>query len=247
MSTYSYFTQFNLLDEILTPPMYRQPNFLSWLNSLSAPLQTLQNEIYSNGYVNGSVAPTYSATQSYFPNDQVIYLNRQVWQNLATCSGIAPTITATNSWYLYNNDYIGAEERVRYNSQVLWFEYALNRFFQTGVTPISNPPGFSGGILIVGLTSSLNKNTFLMGNTSQYSSTMRNSGQLQQDAYLGNYPFSTALNFNGFTILVPIGYANTYLGNTQSVPLISSASNTIIRAFADDYVLAGQQYNVATY
>lgn len=247
MSTYSYFTQFNLLDQELTPPMYRQPNFISWLNALSSPLQFLQDEIFSNSYVNGSLAATYSNTTTYTPGDQVLYLNRQVWINLATASGIPPTINATQSWYLYNQDYIGAEERVRYNSQVLLFEYALNRFFQTGVTPIVEPFN-PGGIYIQGLSASLNRNPFLMGQTSLYSSTMRNSGTGNQNAYLGNAPFSGNLNFNGFTIFVPIAIANSLsTASITIVPIISSASNVIIRSFSDDYVLAGQQYNVATY
>ncbi len=123
---------------------------------------------------------------------------------------------------IVTNEFIGASERIKYSSQKLLFEYALNKsLFTTGIYIENN---FIASDVV-----------FLMGNSGEVSSLMPNSS-VNQIHYLGNTP-NYVTDTNDFTIYVPtIWYASLGTYNEQ-----------LIRNIADKYVLAGITYNVTAY
>ena len=230
-----YTVVFSQIDEQLTPPMLRNPIYVSWINALHTPVQYLHNEIFQNGYLDGATASNYSNSATYTPTNLVVYTDRAVWINAATCSGITPSIANPTYWTQYNDNYIGANERLKYNSQKILFQYALNRWFQCS------------GIWIHNNIVSPNPTPFVMGQTSQYSSYMGNSSTLTK-YYMGNSPFFPNPTTNDFTINVPITVANALTNETPDVaPNISAKRQAIIKSFADQYVIAGILYNIVTF
>jgi hypothetical protein len=205
----------------LTPPALRQPLQLAWGKVLVKPVQYLRDLVLDD-YANGSPYAKYDNTSSYTVDNRVIYIDRAVYQ---CYSATTPGINPFNSghWTKINDCFIGARERVLYNSQKKLFEYTLNKWFQCS------------GIYIETLAATTP--VFLMGNTGPNSSVMTNSG-----AYATNYMLNS---YNGnvqsdYMIWVPLS-AYTPLGSTNT-----ERENTI-RSFADRYNLAGMIYSVSGY
>lgn len=250
MSAPIFSVSFDYQNQQLLPPPLRQPIEQSWLYSITYPLQRLHDLIFTNGYVDGSLYATYSSTTTYVPGnpstldigDRVVYINRGVYECIATCSNITPL--NTNNWELINKNYIGSDERVRYNSQRILFEYALNRWFQTNASgnwSSTNP--FYGWIYIQ--NNNVSSPSFIMGNTGPYSSAMNNR---TSSGFMMTSPFNPYPNTNCFTIWVPIATANQIdPGNTYSVPTPSPNTDNIVRSFADTIRLSGMLYNIQTY
>ncbi len=245
-----YIIQYNLQDELLVPPQLRKVKHIAYLNSISGPLQWMHDITWVASYADGFGYAAYLTSSTYLPGDgkipgdRVIYIDRGVYECIATASNVAPMKVGSTNWILIADNYIGARERVAYNSQKVLFEYALNRWFQTGVLTIP----YSGGIYISNNPSKAN--SFIMGLATQnLSSYMTNTTLTQpQSGYLSHQPYNPPPNPNNFTINVPISVANIIdPGNTYSVPTPSPNTNSIIRAFADTLKLSGMLYDIKTY
>lgn len=248
--TQSYIISYSLQDELLLPPQLRKPKMVSYLNSISYPLQWLHDITWVDSFSDGFTYPLYSTSSTYYPGlgntigDRVIYKDRGVYECIATCSNIDPIKLGSNYWELISDNYIGARERVLYNSQKVLFEYALNKWFQTGVLTIP----YSGGIYII--NNEIPSTSFLMGLSGEYSTPMTDTTVTQiQWGYLAHSPYNPMPSTDNFTIFVPIAVAQQIdpAGNTYSIPDISPNANTIIRSFADTIKLAGMIYNIKTY
>ena len=211
-----------------TPQVLRQPIQLAWGNVLLKPLQYLHELIFED-YVNGSQYGTFDITSAYTLSNRVIYIDRGAYECISgTTAGIVPF--NSNFWRKINDNYIGAKERVLYNSQKIIYEYALNRWFQTGV----NNPYPGNGIYIETLVT--DSTTFLLGSDGPNSSDLV-SNSIYAESYLGNGLIN---NIYDYTIWVPNAVYNA-LG-----PNITFRENTI-RSVADNYNLAGMQYTVSGY
>jgi hypothetical protein len=217
-----YIIQFSLLWEKLFPPHLRKTLHLVWGAVLVAPLQSLRDLIF-NDYANGSYASKYDNATAYVVGDKV-YLNRVLYKCIDATTGNAPT--NTTYWEVLLDNRIGVRERIKYNSRKVLFEYALNRWFEIG---LSYPQIYITNNNIYGTA-------FLLGATGEYSSSMANSSYYQQ-YYLGNtYDY----NSYAFTIYVPIAVFNALASNNTD-------RENIIRGFANRYVISGMNYNVITY
>lgn len=207
-------------------PMLREPNEIAWLESLAAPLS--ENNVLFNDYISGSTYPKYSNSSAYTSGDTVVYINRGVYENITGSTGVLPT--DTNTWFLVNDNYIGATERSRYNAQKYLYEFYLNRWFQlTGITYQSAYGAAYNNIYIH--TNTATTQQFLMGETGPYSDVMSQSSF-----------FSYA--FMGATYIMPT--LNDY---TIWVPFYMSGTATMIevRAAADFVNLAGMIYDIQYY
>lgn len=220
-----YFIYFAYVWEKLYPPHLRLSLHLAWGFVLTKPLQWLRDltfEIYTEG------APYlyWDFSTAYLTGDRVYYNDRGVYEALQNSTGTFPDVAPT-FWRKILDNHIGVRERMRYNSQKLLFEFALNRWFDIDVS--ANPP-------IYITNNAISTSPFLMGQSGQTSSTMaRNS--INSLSYMGNTP---SYNSDAFTIYVPILVFNTLASNNTD-------RENIIRNFADRYKIAGIQYNVVTY
>lgn len=217
-----YLLDFDLLYSMLYPPLLRLEKHMSWGKVLTKPLQYLHDLIFQD-YANGSFYYFYDNSISYVVGDRTIFTDRSVYECIQNTTGNDPTNIVY--WVLVNDIYIGVRERIRYNSQKILFEFALNRWFMCAGIYISNLPITIGGLL--------------MGATSEYSSTLSSdSSPLANPTYLTN-AYIVPSTFD-YTIYVPLAIFN-------SLSTTSIDSENIIRSFADRYNLAGMTYNVVAY
>ena len=218
MAIYDYNS--NTVAEQLTPPTLRGSKFLAWLYVLVKPIQDLHDLIFSD-YKTGNVYTDYNNLTTYNFGERVRWTDKAIYECIATTSlGNLPS--DATKWVKVNDVFIGTDERVKYSSQKLLYEQALNTFFITTGIYIQN------NFVSVG-------NVFVMDSTSEESSYMANSNDSQPDFMDYTATYSSAIY--DFTIYVPVLFY-TSLGIN---------ANTIISTYANKYKLAGMQFNVITY
>jgi hypothetical protein len=219
---------FDTILDRMTPPKLRQTRFIAWLTVLFAPLKLKYDDIF-NKYKTGDTSTAWSNVTAYVVGDRVRY-GIGIYEALTANTGIVP-ISDSQTWYKVNDDFVGTDERIMYNSQRIVFEYLLNRYFN--VTPTTAP-------LIYITTNNIDTNGFYLGD-----SAINENGELA----FGTYGFSNAndylgtsysLNQYAFTINVPIALY-TPLGATNT------DRDNVIRNIADKYVIAGVLYDITTY
>jgi hypothetical protein len=135
MSLFS-FNPFRSSEE-LTPTQLREAKMMAWLRTLLRPMKYM-TDLFLDDYCKGSNAPAYNSGTAYVKYDRVRFTNQGVYElKVATSTGVAPeanSLSKTN-WNKVLNNFIGADERVRYNCQLIVFEYALNRWFNITAAP----------------------------------------------------------------------------------------------------------------
>lgn len=233
MSIYSYDNK--IVAEQIAPPTLRQPKFLAWLYVITKPVQSLWDFAF-NGYKDGSTFDyDLDDTFLFFPigfvftKGDVIKYSKGIYVCIQTFS-FTGVVDLTKFNKLQDN-FLGVEERIKYNSQKILFEYAMNKWFSVPNSYIPDPIFITNNFI-------QSETIFLMGGSSETSSVMPNNSVYSVD-YMGNVPAYIAATFD-FTINVPLDLFNT-LGTTTT-----NKENTI-RQFADKYNLAGTTYNVITY
>lgn len=215
------------VSEQLTPPKLRKDKQLSWLKVLLSPLDRLFNIDFKD-YTLGAVYDAFDISTPYVISDRVIWTDKRIYECIAPSLGFLPS--DTTYWLLIQDNFIGVDERIKYNSQKLLFEYALNRFFLVDVLPADQ-------IFITNnfVTAS---NNFVMDNQSTSSSNMPLDSAYQED-FMDDVPTYNS-DIYDYTINVPVAVFNALGSNTAN-------RENAIRNFADLYNLSGMQYNVVTY
>ena len=218
-----YDIDFNLQSDNLDNPLRRKPKFAAWLHSLMKPLQWIHDLFYVE-YINGAYGlyAYFILPNAYNVGDRVVYADRGVYECILGTAGNYPTDTIY--WIKILDNFVGLNERMKYTSQIITFEYLLNRwFFNYGIATqiyVQNNP--------------IIQNVFVMGQTGLYSSAMA-VNSIYSTSYMNTAPsFPT---FYNFTIYVPSSLW-VHLGST------TSQREKAIRAYADKFVLAGLNYNV---
>lgn len=211
----------------LVAPVKRLPKYLAWLKSLATPIQQAWQFLFVD-YKVGATYADFDVMATYAIGNCVIWTDKSVYTaSYVNALGLAETFNGvypnnTVFWTKINDNFIGIDERIKYNSQKLLFEYALNRFFRiTGIYITNN---------FVTPT-----NVFVMGDSSASSSYMGDNS-IYQSNYMNDVPVYNP-DIYDYTIFFPIAYY-TALG---------ADADLIIKSFADIYNLAGMQYNVLTY
>jgi hypothetical protein len=222
-------------DNELTPPKYRLSKFLSWLNCLNYPLQWLRDNWFGE-YKQGSTANKFIDNNFYTTNDKVIWIDSSVYifilpyPEFVTIGLNAPTGDPDSAitWQKIQDVFIGVDERVRYSSQIIVLEFALNRFYQV--------PSIDPQIYIQNNT--VANNVFVMGNSGATSSNMVNDSVFAETTMFNSPTFPAYLG--NFTVYVPSALFATLGTTTQN-------RENNIRQFVDKYRLAGIKYNVLTF
>lgn len=224
MSIYQIDTSY--VSEQLTPPKLRGVKILAWLKVLLKPISILF-DINFLEYKIGSTESDYNNATTYSFGSRVRYIDKSIYELIVSSSvGVNPS--STTNWIKINDIFIGCDERIKYNSQKLLFEYALNKFF---LVPI-----VGNQIYIQNQTTFVTP--FVMGNLGSLSSSMP-INSVNQINFLGNSYTYTSSAYD-YAIYVPTAIF-TGLGTS-----VINRENAI-RNFADNYNLAGLKYEVITY
>jgi hypothetical protein len=221
-----YDINFNQKAIELAPPDKRRPIFVKWVQSLLSQNTILHKKIFID-YKTGASYPNYNPALTYAQGVLVIY-GETVYESLENSNAAVPT--DPTKWKVYQDSFIGTNERITYNHVKLSLEYALNRRFQT---TFNQPPTLSD-IYIV--TNAKPFGPFIVGadepiSSSSYSTT-------SSDFVINAYSFGTL--FYNFTVYVPLAVYN-------GVSATPSARENIFRTFIDQYNTIGINYNIQTY
>lgn len=213
----------------LTPPKKRLPKMLAWIRSLIAPFQYLRDRLYGD-YRKGSIDPIYSAIGVYDRGDRVIFEgDKAVWEcmgNTVTSGAGGPPSDPTN-WRLVQDIFIGTNERVKYTSQFITLEYALNHYY---MIPTSDPQIYLEN-------NDQGDQYFTVGQTNT-GTPVSNSFSFATGA-VGNVPVIAPAPPN-FTVNVPNAVLAT-LGAT-----LTDQKNNVTQ-FVNQYKLAGMTFDVVGY
>lgn len=194
------------------------------------------------GYMNGESFSAYNPVTPYAAGNCVQY-NFKTWESLIDGNvGNTPDISPS-AWILRNSYFIGATERTKYNGRYITLTYALNRYFQTTFRqppyPAPYDNGLGGGtfsdIYITNVAPAFN--SFVVSTDDTPSSHVGTTGST---GLVSTVEIYTAASSYEFDINIPIAVFNA-LGADDPI------RESIVRNFADRYVVSSTQYNVVTY
>ena len=228
----------NYVQEKLTPPLLRAPIRLDWLKTLTYPIQKKYDDIYGvQSFVRSFSLAKWSAVTAYVVGNRVRY-GISIYECLIANTGVDPTSDSV-TWFKICEDFVGIDERIKFSSQHMVFQYVLNRYLNITYATIPQ---------IYTVKNSIDTNGFYMGvdGDGSYGEMGVGTGALtNQDDFMGT---SYSLNQYAFTIYVPIALANSFTSETPDVvPNIAPNRERMVRNVADKYKLAGMTYNVVTY
>lgn len=225
---YSY--NVNYVQEKLTPPLLRKPIRIDWLKTLTRPIQLKYDDIFgTQSFVNSFNYAKWSSVTAYTVGNRVRF-GISIYEALVANTNIDPP-SDSDTWLLIEKDFVGIDERSKFTSQHMVFQYVLNRYLNTTVSTIPQ---------IYVTRNVIDTNGFYMGadGDGTYGELATNTGTITtQDDFLGT---SYSLNQYAMTIYVPTALFTT---------LGSNAANReqTVRNVADKYVLAGILYDVQQY
>jgi len=231
MAIYDYNS--NTVAEQLTPSKLRQSKFLAWLYVICSPIQNLWSLIF-NGYKDGSNYNDFNILTTYNFGDRVIYTDKSIYEATYTdTNGIAQSFNGVECinpdyWTLVNENFIGASERIKYTSQFILLEYALNKWYRI---PTTDPQIYIEKNDVISAQ-------FVMGESSDTSSSMPNDSvnQIQYMVLDAVYP---DVSYD-FIVWVPDAVFTTLGTNTAN-------RENNVKNFVDKYKLSGIKYKVDTY
>lgn len=193
--------------------------------------------IYSCTVISTGNLPTdisFFAIKAFELGDVIKYADKGVYYSIGDNSGGVAPVDATY-WEKLQNNFIGLDERIQITSQVIKYEYILNKWFGTSY----NYPTSTNDVFITNNVT--NVNSFIYGVDANDSSAHYLTDATQIDVI--NIGF-TATDYD-FNINIPTA---TYDGLSPNEPTgITATKTAIVRSFADEYNIAGITYNVVIY
>lgn len=225
MSIYSI--TYSTVSNLLNVPNKRNAKFIAVFASILKPLQWLNN-LFANDYIDGYQYPDYNAFAVYNIGDRITFTDNRNYEFVKIpdfyVGGISPSDVG-DYWLLIQDNFIGANDRVKFNSQIIMLEKELNIWYKN--------PLPANQIYIV---NNVNPANFVLGGSGATSSKMSLLSQ-SSTVFLAN-----VTNFvnSDFTVMVP-----TALYTTLGTTAVNRENN--IRSFVNKYKLAGINYDVQTY
>lgn len=219
-----YDIDFDRQAQELLPPDKRMMIFVNFIQAIIKPLKWL-HELLFVSYRTGSTADPY-APGTYNKYDQVIYRGK-VFESLV--NGNTSTPDDTTVWMLVQNNFLGADERVLYNGQVLVLEYALNQWYGT---QFRQPPNQSDIYLTM---IPKDASVFIIGGDETNSSVSYNFGS--REFIVNDYDFDPY-----YSMIVNIPYSIW-----EALDNLEANRDRFVRAFVDQYVVAGIIYTINPY
>lgn len=125
------------MGENLTPPQLRREKMTAWIRVLLRPIKW-SVDLFNEDYLKGANYPNYDNSTNYVVYDRVIWEDGSVYElRVPTSNGIAPTgsnLSSTN-WLKIQENFIGLNDRIKFNGQVIVFEEAINKHFRVTSAP----------------------------------------------------------------------------------------------------------------
>lgn len=210
----------------LLPPDKRYPGQSAWVKCFLFALQYLR-DLALGMWRLGSTDLPYDAAFTYAKGARTIF-KYAVYESLVDLN-IGNDPLDTNFWVKVMDNFIGTEERVKYNGHALILTYALNKYFGT---TFRQPNSVSDIYLVRNMKPAA---PFIVGATESESSVAyaNNSSEVVINAY-------AFTGYTNMTIFVPLAVYN-------ALDTDPANREQIVRNFADKYVIAGITYDVQTY
>jgi hypothetical protein len=209
----------------MLPPDKRGSKMWAWVTAMLSPIQWVR-DLWFGDYRTGSQAQEYLTTTTYQKYQRAIY-RFAVYESLIDDNNFIPSNPM--AWQLVQKNFIGLYERILYTGQTLVLTYALNKRF---MTDFRQPPAVSD-IYIQDIPKPLSP--FIVGGSEANSSVVY--ANTSSDFVIDAYSFTAYVNM---IIWVPVA---VYL----ALDPLPANCDKIIRAFADQYIVAGIIYSVSTY
>jgi len=115
---------YNKIIELL-PPDKRQAIMISWMKVIGSPIEYMRNKLF-NDYKTGAIYDEWTAG-TYSVGDLVTY-KKVIYESKEDGNTDTPP---SSKWAVYQNIFIGSDDRVKYNGQKIILEYALNQYYST--------------------------------------------------------------------------------------------------------------------
>lgn len=225
----NYNINFSQVWQNIMPPNKRLTKYLAWGNVLMYPMQWLHSRFFVE-YKEGTIYLDWNSGTAYTVNSFVKYTDKGIYCCIKnTTAGITPL--NTEYWYKTQDNFIGLTERMKYNSQKMIFEYALNRWF--GLTYLQ-PPSVSP---IYISNNTLDLNNFVVGTEDNDTAYASLSGDYTYD-FVGTTV--TSYSQYSFTIYYPTSLPAT-LGIT------STELEKQIEDLANKLKISGTLFNILSY
>jgi hypothetical protein len=219
-----YDIDYTIVGPQLLPPDKRRTRQMAWVKALLKPLQYLHDIMFIS-YKVGSTDPQY-AGGTYNKGDRVVYFFSVYESKVATNASLP---TDATKWVKIQENFIGVDERVKYNGQKIVLEYALNKWF---VTQFRQPPLQSDIYITV---NQIIIKSFLVGGTTHNSSVV---GFYKSSETIGAFVGSSGVV--NMDVHIPVSVFNA-LASTDA------QRAAIVRSFVNKYITAGITYNILTY
>jgi hypothetical protein len=222
-----YDIDYNTQYESLSPPNKRKPKLLAWGYSLMYPLQWLR-DLFFDDYAKGTAYQDWDAVSGFAQFSRVRYSDLGNYEciNPAGAVGALQNPLNTDYWRKIQDNYIGANERVKYNSQIIVLEYALNRWFMNAAPSD-----------LIYISTNVTTSQLLMGGSSATSGNLSNYSAYS--SYFMGYTYS-ATQYD-FTVYFPIALY------TALPPALNADKDKMIRNVVDKYKLTGMNYDIQTF
>lgn len=206
------------------PYIYTFDANVKWVKSICKPIEWLRDAFFTS-FVKGASATVYNVATDYSVGTRVQY-GEAIYECSVANTGKIPNLEA-DYWVLVTADRIGINTRIRYLSNKLVFEFALNQRFKTVFRqPNSTTVPSQSDIYILNDATATG---FVVGGNvgSLIGSTLSSEG----------IPQNAVVSSNNFVIMFPLA---TYTA-------LGSSAEQIIRFWADKINLAGMNYTIQTY
>ena len=221
----------------LLPVNKRKTVYQTLMLIVTYPLQWL-NTLWAEVYIRGmfGLSDVWVSSTTYNQGDRVVGLDNSVYESLNTNLNQDPT-TTSGYWFKIEDNFIGVSERINYNAQILTFDYAINKWFGQQGASFAQPPSLS---LIYITTNVVTPNVFVVADNEALSSETYYFALFNYQYVIDSYLFSQT----DYTIWVK----STVYANIQAyAATIGSNADLLIRAFANNYNLAGTIYDIQQY
>lgn len=210
----------------LLPPDKRFTKHIAWVKALMKPLQWFR-DLWFGEYLTGSTAGQWNSGVTYAKYARVRY-SKSIYESLVD-GNVNNLPTDTAYWMQVQENFIGLQERILYNSQKLVLEFALNKWFDT---TFRQPPA-QPDIYIT--RNAIGVDVFRVGGVESNSSI--SFGNVSSEYVVNQYSFAAQPNF---TINIPVAVFNALDPTGQN-------NENIVRDFVNRYVAAGLLYTIQTY
>jgi hypothetical protein len=219
----------------LLAPNKRLSKYIAWGKVLVYPLQWLHQTFFVE-YKNGSTSVEWDNLTSYSVGFSVKYIDKSIYYCIKnTTAGIDPL--NKEYWYKTQDIFIGVTERMKYTSQKMLFEYALNTFF--GITYLQPPS--NNDIYISNFY--VDVNSFIVGQDDTDTAFASLTGSQALD-FVGEN--KTTYNEYSFVIYYPLSIATTSYP-TLTVPQAMTLIEGQIANIADKLKISGTLYTIISY